>query len=55
MPLEIRELVVRVTVKESQTQQAEAELNKKLQELKAKVVKECMEKILDRMDSLNAR
>ncbi|MES2328693.1 MAG: DUF5908 family protein [Bacteroidota bacterium] len=55
MPLEIRELVVRVTVKETETQPIELEINKKIQEMKAKVVKECIENILERMDTLNTR
>lgn len=55
MPLEIRELVVRVSVKETETQPIEAEINKKIQEMKTRVVKECMEAILDKMETLNTR
>lgn len=55
MPLEIRELVIRVNVKEGERTTDEAELNRKLQEMKTKIIKECMEKLLSRIDHLNTR
>lgn len=55
MPLEIRELIVRVSVVETETKPFEVEVDKKIQEMKAKVVKECIEIILDKTDNLNTR
>ncbi|MEB3088273.1 DUF5908 family protein [Parvimonas sp. D4] len=55
MPLEIRELVIKVNVRENERQTDDAELNKKIQEMKTKIVKECMEKLLSRIESLNTR
>ena len=55
MPLEIRELVIRVNVRESEKQTDETEINRKIQEMKTKIVKECMEKLLSRIDHLNER
>jgi hypothetical protein len=56
MPLEIRELIIRVTVNEKGTRTPDENmLNEKLQELKTKVVKECIDKIAVRMESLNER
>jgi len=48
MPLEIRELVIRVAVNEN-SQSAKHDsiyLEKKLQDMKNKIVKECIEKIM---------
>jgi hypothetical protein len=55
MPLEIRELVIRVTVQENKRDQQQQNLDEKLQEWKTKIVKECMEKIIGRLESLNER
>lgn len=55
MPLEIRELVIRVNVRENEKQTDETEINRKIQEMKTKIVKECMEKLLSRIDNLNTR
>ena len=56
MPLEIRELIIRVSVNEKKTGDLnETVLNKKLQELKTKVVKECLDKISGKIESLNER
>ncbi|MES2373024.1 MAG: DUF5908 family protein [Bacteroidota bacterium] len=56
MPLEIRELIIRVTVNEKGKGSLDENLlNDKIQELKAKVVKECIDKIATRMESLNER
>lgn len=55
MPLEIRELVIRVNVRENERQIDDAEINKKIQDMKTKIVKECMEKLVSRIENLNAR
>ncbi|NCT94935.1 MAG: hypothetical protein GXC72_10950 [Chitinophagaceae bacterium] len=55
MPLEIRELVIRVNVREQEQKSDDAELNRKIQDMKAKIVKECMEKLLSRLENLNVR
>lgn len=56
MPLEIRELIIRVTVNEKHGGNLDENLlNEKIQELKTKVVKECINKIAMRMESLNER
>ncbi|HVZ25606.1 MAG TPA: DUF5908 family protein [Sediminibacterium sp.] len=55
MPLEIRELVIRVTVQENKRDQQQQNLDEKLQEWKARIIKECMEKIIGRLESLNER
>ena len=48
MPLEIRELVIRVAVNENgqSANQDTIYLEKKLQDMKNKIVKECIEKIM---------
>ncbi len=56
MPLEIREMIIRVTVSEKKGGgMDEAELDRKLQELKIKVVKECMDKLSVKLQSVNER
>jgi len=55
MPLEIRELVIRVTVNESPGQAAESIPEEKMTELQDQVIKECMEKILQKIERLNER
>jgi hypothetical protein len=57
MPLEIRELVIKVSVNEKNgsAQQWNDELNQKLLEMKTKVVKECIEKIMDRIGKISER
>lgn len=55
MPLEIRELIVRVNVVEAEAKPFELEMEKKIQEMKAKVVKECIENILEKIDTQNTR
>jgi hypothetical protein len=53
MPIEIRELVIKVTV---DNQQAEPGGDSKdIHELKNKIVKECMEKILKKLNILSER
>jgi hypothetical protein len=52
MPIEIRELVIKVTVTENKK---ETHQSKELQELKNKVVKECFEKVMTKLESLPER
>ena len=53
MPIEIREVVVKVTVSDNQKK---AGLDQKdLADLKNKIVKECMEKIMLRIDTISDR
>jgi hypothetical protein len=52
MPVEIRELVIKVTVSEQQTERVEA---RELQELKNKLVKECIEGVLAKLETLPER
>jgi hypothetical protein len=55
MPLEIRELVIRVNIEE----QAVAPVNnvsaRELQALKEKIIRECMEKLLSNMENISVR
>lgn len=56
MPLEIRELLIRVTITEKKaTQQPVVADKEKLQELKSKIVKECVEKVLSVMENNSTR
>ncbi|MES2004836.1 MAG: DUF5908 family protein [Bacteroidota bacterium] len=56
MPLEIREMIIRVTVTEQKPDVFdESVLDEKLETLKTKLVKECMEKLVLKMESLNER
>jgi uncharacterized protein DUF5908 len=53
MPLEIRELVVKVVVEESAKKPL---LNaKELQELKAKIIRDCTEKIMQKLENVSER
>lgn len=53
MPIEIRELVVRVTI-EDHKEKKNAGV-KDLQELKSKLVKECVDKVLAKLESISER
>ena len=56
MPIEIRELLIRVTVNEKKAVQQNTNAEKeKLQDLKSKIVKECVEKVLSAMENNSAR
>jgi hypothetical protein len=56
MPLEIRELVIRVTVNEQAASQlTEAMLAKKLQELEARVLNQCQEKLQEQLEKMHER
>jgi hypothetical protein len=52
MPVEIRELVIKVTITEEEERQDQS---KELQDLKNKVVKECIEKIMTKLETLQER
>jgi hypothetical protein len=53
MPIEIRELVIRVSIGENKKKTGID--HKELADLKNKVIKECMEKIMLKMDNLSDR
>ena len=55
MPLEIRELVIKVSVNENNRfpQQGNDHLKDKLLEMKNKIVKECMDKIMTRIEKIS--
>jgi Family of unknown function (DUF5908) len=57
MPLEIRELVIKVTVSENSlsANQAYEDLEKKIQDMKNRIVKECIEKIMSGMEKSKER
>jgi hypothetical protein len=55
MPLEIRELVIRVTVNESPGQPSETLPEDRMTELQDQVIRECMEKIMQKIERLNER
>ncbi|GGH69130.1 hypothetical protein HNQ91_002748 [Filimonas zeae] len=54
MPLEIRELVIKVTVEEK-SGKPEADVEHTLQTLKAQVVNECLEKIVRKLENASQR
>lgn len=55
MPIEIRELLIRVAVTEKQAVKHPGLEKEKLQELKKKIVKECVEKVLSSIDTGSQR
>jgi len=54
MPLEIRELVIKVTVEEK-AGRPEADTEDMLQTLKTQVVNECLEKIVRKLENASQR
>jgi hypothetical protein len=52
MPVEIRELVVKVTLEETKTKKMDSH---ELQELKNKIVKECTERIMAKLETISER
>lgn len=52
MPLEIRELVIKVTITEDTERQDQS---KELQDIKNKIVKECVEKVMTKLEALPER
>ncbi len=55
MPLEIRELIIKVTVKENNSNTAATNTEELLLDMKNRIVKECMEKILLKLERQNDR
>jgi hypothetical protein len=55
MPLEIRELVIKVTIEEHPPQATSHTGIKDLQALKDKIVRECMDKLITTIENLPAR
>jgi hypothetical protein len=53
MPIEIRELVIKVTIEDHKGKKAVDA--KDLHELKNKVVKECVDKVLAKLESISER
>lgn len=53
MPLEIRELVIKVTVEEHARKSGMDQ--KDLQDLKNQVIKECVEKVMVKLENLSER
>lgn len=53
MPLEIREMVVKVIVEEGSKKNVLT--SKELNDLKAKIIKECTEKIMQKLESVSER
>lgn len=49
MPLEIRELVVKITVEEQNAKRGLSEYE--LQELKKKIIKECVDKVIVKLEN----
>ncbi|MGH2645194.1 MAG: DUF5908 family protein [Chitinophagaceae bacterium] len=52
MPVEVRELVIKVTVVE---EKKNMELSRELQDIKDNLVKECIEKIMTKLEALPER
>jgi hypothetical protein len=55
MPLEIRELIIRVTVNDQVNKNSNIISEDKILEIKNKVVKECMDKLLTKIERINER
>lgn len=55
MPIEIRELVIKVTVDEKSKRSDSGMDPRELERLKEKIVKECMANIMQKMGSLSDR
>ncbi len=55
MPLEIRELVIRVNIEEQAPRPVNAISAKDLQALKDKIIRECMDKLLNNLENLSVR
>jgi hypothetical protein len=55
MPLEIRELVIRVNIEEHAAAPENGISAKDLQALKEKIIRECMDKLLSNMENLSVR
>lgn len=55
MPLEIRELVIRVNIEEQAVTPSGNISARELQALKEKIIRECMDKLLSNMENLSVR
>jgi len=55
MPLEIRELVIKVKVNETRSNTTEVLAQEKVLELKNKIVKECVDKVIAKLERINER
>ena len=55
MPLEIRELVIRVNIEEHAVTPVNSISAKELQALKDKIIRECMDRLLSNMENLSVR
>jgi hypothetical protein len=55
MPLEIRELVIRVNIEEQALRPVNTVSAKDLQALKDKIIRECMDKLLNNLENLSVR
>lgn len=54
MPIEIRELLVKITVEETANKKAGFD-EKELQELKNKIIKECVDKVIKKLEHQSQR
>lgn len=55
MPLEIRELVIKVTINEARGNNPDVLTQEKVLELKNKIIKECVEKVIATLERTNER
>lgn len=55
MPLEVRELVIRVNIEEHAATPANTISAKELEALKEKIIRECMDKLLNKMENRSVR
>lgn len=55
MPLEIKELVIKVTIEEHPPQAAAQTGTKDIQALKDRIVRECMDKLMTTIENLATR
>ena len=57
MPLEIRELLIRVSVREKSitADPASDNLKERLQEMKNRIIKECIDKVMERIEKTQDR
>jgi hypothetical protein len=53
MPIEIRELIVKITIEDTNRKKSEEDLN--IQELKNKIIKECVDKVMLKLDRQTQR
>lgn len=56
MPLEIRELIIRVTVNENnQGQVDDAQLAKKMKEMESRIIDKCLEQVSEQLEKMDER